>query len=543
MTQSPFTMRFDPRTIEHLGVRMYSTLPPALAELISNAYDADAENVDIVLHEQGGRPSTINVKDDGVGLSFDDINDKFLVIGRNRRAEDGDLPSPRHKRLPTGKKGLGKLALFGLARTIQIESCKDGVANAFVLDWEDLQAAESDYHPTATRINEETSESDGTTITLSNLKRASRFDPTSLADSLSRIFIVDESFKLTITTPLGERIHVDSTRKYSTIDQEFVWDLDAEELLPEGSDYANLLTGQLITSDKPIPPSSGLRGVTLYSRGKLVNAPEFFSSSASSHFYQYLTGWITVDFIDQLSEDVISTNRQSIDWDHREMAPLRKALADIVSTVKNDWRAKRKAKKQEKLKQATSIDTEAWVNTFPAENRKGMEAVINALSTEDAFDSFTPVIKHLHDLMPEYPLLHWRHLHEALRERVEAHYKAEQYGHAAAEGVKIYCEELRNITGLQTDGRELVDPIFGKKPFETPPNIQICADLTTKTGVNLQEGQAHLSRGVVTGFRNPIEHQPMDTAVPALFSELDCLNVLSLVSYLFERLDGATVNS
>ena len=37
-------LKFEPKTIEHLGVKMYSTLPPALAELISNAYDADARD-------------------------------------------------------------------------------------------------------------------------------------------------------------------------------------------------------------------------------------------------------------------------------------------------------------------------------------------------------------------------------------------------------------------------------------------------------------------------------------------------------------------
>lgn len=59
---------------------------------------------------------------------------------------------------------------------------------------------------------------------------------------------------------------------------------------------------------------------------------------------------------------------------------------------------------------------------------------------------------------------------------------------------------------------------------------------------NIQEGQGHLSRGVVTGFRNPIMHGPIDANVPAVFSEVDCLNVLSLVSYLITRLDGATIN-
>ena len=46
-------MRFDPKTIEHLGIQMYATLPPVIAELISNAYDADAKNVRIDLNDQG----------------------------------------------------------------------------------------------------------------------------------------------------------------------------------------------------------------------------------------------------------------------------------------------------------------------------------------------------------------------------------------------------------------------------------------------------------------------------------------------------------
>ena len=35
-------MSFDPQTIEHLGVKMYSQIPNAVAELIANSYDADA---------------------------------------------------------------------------------------------------------------------------------------------------------------------------------------------------------------------------------------------------------------------------------------------------------------------------------------------------------------------------------------------------------------------------------------------------------------------------------------------------------------------
>ncbi|GAO96692.1 ATP-binding protein [Pseudomonas syringae] len=104
-----FEMKFDPKTIEHLGVRMYSTLPPALAELISNAYDADSSSVSLRFHESGGKPISINIVDDGHGMSSSDIQEKFLVIGRNRRKDDGDKPTTVFKRLPTGKKGLGKV--------------------------------------------------------------------------------------------------------------------------------------------------------------------------------------------------------------------------------------------------------------------------------------------------------------------------------------------------------------------------------------------------------------------------------------------------
>lgn len=99
-----YELKFDPKTIEHLGVKMYSTLPPALAELISNAYDADASNVRVEFLEQNGTPTTITVFDDGTGMSSDDIQNRFLMIGRNRRAADGDKPSLKFNRLPTGKK-------------------------------------------------------------------------------------------------------------------------------------------------------------------------------------------------------------------------------------------------------------------------------------------------------------------------------------------------------------------------------------------------------------------------------------------------------
>lgn len=547
MADSPLEMRFDPQTIKHLGLRMYATLPPALAEIISNAYDADAERVTIRLVEKNHKPDFIQIDDDGVGLSLKEINEKFLVIGRNRRANEGDKPSTRFGRLATGKKGLGKLALFGLANTITIRTRQAGMENEFVLDWEELNAAKGAYRPRATKVDAPTTAPDGTTIILGGLKRKSAFDAEALADSLSRIFLFGKSFSLVVATPAGDMIAVDNKRRYKTLNEEFSWKIDGPPFVPKGSPYDGKLSGELLTSEKPIAPVSGLRGITLFSRGKLVNAPEFFSSSTSSHFYQYLTGWLTIDFIDTLEEDVISTNRQSLDWDNPDMARLREFLAGIVSQVNVDWRKKRKDKKDKELRDKTGIDTAAWINTMPLDIKDSAQQIIEALGGEDALEKFTPIIKALHDIVPEYPMLHWRHLHKHVKDRVGKYYVNQQYGEAASEGVKIYCEVIRKLTGRIDDGTDLVNNVFGSKPFGKPPGKGTPAQLQLNALANdseqcIQEGQGHLSRGVVMGFRNPISHAPIDSTVPAIFSELDCLNVLSLVSYLLTRLDSATVN-
>src|SRR5690554_530906 len=304
------TVIFQPKTIEHLGVKMYSTLPPALAELISNAYDADASEVEVVFHEQNGSPVSITVKDNGCGMSFLDIQNKFLSIGRDRRQTDGDKPSPKYGRLPTGKKGLGKLALFGIAKEIIIDTVKNGKRSRFILDWDVLYSSQGQYNPTVEIADVMAERDDGTYIQLKKLKRKSKFDISNIADGLSRIFITDNDFKIKLKKTGGaspEEESVENERRFSQIDQEFIWSKVDLEL--GGYEHAAEIEFELITSKKPITPSSGLRGITIFSRGKLVNAPEFFSESTSSHVFQYLTGWIKADFIDLLDEDVISTNR------------------------------------------------------------------------------------------------------------------------------------------------------------------------------------------------------------------------------------------
>ncbi len=544
MSQSPFEMRFDPQTIKHLGLRMYSTLAPALAEIISNSYDADATNVTVTLIEENGNPKEIRIEDDGIGLSHDEISNKFLIIGRNRRDDEGDTPSGKYKRFPTGKKGLGKLALFGLAKTVTVLTRQAGKLNEFVLDWDDLMAAKGSYRPRATIINTNTEDSDGTVIRMTGLKRKTPFDFMGLADSLSRIFIFDETFNLLLESPSGDRISIDNKRKYSLLTKEFEWNLASPLLVPAESGYAGKIIGQLLTSEKPIVPSSGLRGVTLFSRGKLVNAPEFFSTSTSSHFYQYLTGWISVDFIDLLDEDVISTNRQSIDWEHPEMEKLRNFLSGIVSQINADWRKKRKEKKDKDLKEKTGIDKDTWIGTLSDDVKANTTLIIEALGGEDALEKFTPVIKALHELVPEYPFLHWRHLHPVIQEQSRQYYIDENYYTAFLEAAKKYVNSVkRKSESTVTPDHSLMGSVFSEKGildiignYKKPDG----SEFPEGTKKDIQTGQQQLSQGIIAGGRNPLSHEEVnELKVSDLFSEKDCLDLLSLLSHLFKRLDNS----
>ena len=87
-------MSFDPLVIDDLGAKLYSTLPPVLAELIANGYDACAREIFINLNDSKEVGKEIIVFDDGIGMSFDEINEKYLRIGRKRR----DYPVEKDKK-------------------------------------------------------------------------------------------------------------------------------------------------------------------------------------------------------------------------------------------------------------------------------------------------------------------------------------------------------------------------------------------------------------------------------------------------------------
>lgn len=351
-------MSFDPNTISHLGIQMYSTLPPVIAELVSNSYDADAHKVTLILNDSDVMNKTISVEDNGHGMTFDEINSCFLVIGRNRR--DGDAKNQKTrsgKRFVIGKKGIGKLAFFGIAKTIKITTVSNGLLNSFIMDWEELKNSNKVYKPRIIKKNAKTELPNGTRLTLSNIARKSSFKPMDIAIRLSKTFSVfdKKDFNVVIKHNNESEIEVENKLRFENINiyKEWKFPFKDEEFKYDYSEKTKV-NGKIIASTTTIPEN--MRGIALFSRGKLVNEHTFFDVTATSFGYSYLTGWLDIDFIDEWEPDVISTNRQSLNWEDERCDELKKYLEAIISFVYKQRRDFIEIDKKKDIKKKTGVD-------------------------------------------------------------------------------------------------------------------------------------------------------------------------------------------
>jgi len=286
-----------------------------------------------------------------------------------------------------------------------------------------------------------------------------------------------------------------------------------------------------------------MRGITLFSRKKMVNQPEYFSNSASSHFFSYLTGWLEVDFIDEFPEDFIATNRQSLNWDHKEMQELRVHLQKLINWLERDWREKRKTKKNERLEKRTGINISEWFEKLPNDTREKVDTIVTTLNdSELPKETHVKAIEKLHQIIPEYPKYHWRHLHGEIKSASENDYQNKDYYRAFQEAVKRYSHLVKEKSGSEsTSETSMMGKVFGKgrilqvaKKFKKPNG----EDFPVQTIEDIEEGQKYLSMGVICGCRNPVNHEEIRALRDSgLFTQKDCLDALSLLSHLLSRLD------
>lgn len=115
--KAQFTFNISLSVLNHLGRSLYRSFATVLGEAISNAWDADAKKVEIFVDRER---NSFLIKDDGLGMTAGDFQDKFLKIGYSKR-RDGTSTSASGRPF-IGRKGIGKLALLSCANKITVFS-------------------------------------------------------------------------------------------------------------------------------------------------------------------------------------------------------------------------------------------------------------------------------------------------------------------------------------------------------------------------------------------------------------------------------------
>jgi Histidine kinase-, DNA gyrase B-, and HSP90-like ATPase len=378
MSNRPFLLEFSNRVIEHLGIKLYQNKPTnVISEYVSNSWDADASVVEVqLLSESNDR--IISITDNGRGMTRDELIDEYLVIARNRRKTPSEKSHAGRSLM--GRKGIGKLAGFGIVRTVDIVS----VANMLK------------------RPTEVQREKGGCTWLRFSLDDiigygiSGKYEPQVIADELdcsdfeqlvsslglsSQLEMFTENFKkgeggvcvrlfdTTLKKSINPSVLLRSLGRRFTVTMlrpDFVVSVNTETIKPTDAlpSFHDFSIGTLESPVSEILTLNGEQrevkywvrfvdindsdwsienaGVGVYAHGKIAqDRPFFFDLRGKEIYSRYVFGVIEADWIDQLDEDVVSTDRRSIDWETDDTAPFHewglKKMAEWVNSYKK-WR-------------------------------------------------------------------------------------------------------------------------------------------------------------------------------------------------------------
>ncbi len=170
----PGSVRFsvDAGLISRLGRELVARQETAVAELVKNAYDADAREVTLIFSEADAPGGRLEIRDDGLGMTREQLINGFMRLSSSEKV---DQPiSPGYRRQRAGRKGIGRFAVQRLGRklTIRTQTRDSPIALEVVIDW-DAFAAGLDLTAVTSRIRElPKQQEEGTTLFISGLQEA-----------------------------------------------------------------------------------------------------------------------------------------------------------------------------------------------------------------------------------------------------------------------------------------------------------------------------------------------------------------------------------
>lgn len=121
-TQDAIYFNFSYTALKLLGKNLYNNPLMAISELVANGIDAKATEIYVYIDLTDKEHANIEIIDNGSGMSYDDLAEKYVWIGRNKRSDE--LLTAESKESVMGRKGIGKLAALFLTDKYYIFSRK-----------------------------------------------------------------------------------------------------------------------------------------------------------------------------------------------------------------------------------------------------------------------------------------------------------------------------------------------------------------------------------------------------------------------------------
>ena len=361
-SKKPYEMKFDVGTIKHLGLQMYSTLPPVIGELVANGWDANATKIEITIPDTqiDEQTSEIIICDNGIGMSDEDVREKYLRIGRDRREkEQSDETPPPLKRKIMGRKGIGKLSAFGIAKEIVVESVKDGTVSHFRMNYDELLKKAEERIIELPQLPATGTVSKGTKITLRYITKFKnrRISIGIIRRGLARRFAVigtQQNFEVVINgSPISpEDRDLKRLLEKDMNGEPYLWEYDNKEIK---SATGWTVSGWIGALNRTTPDIDGIdRGIVLMARGKLVQEPFDFNTVVGQQFaLSYLIGELNVEFVDEV-EDTIGTTRNSLVWDTDANIALMEWGQKEINRIAREWARKRREDNEQQLESNAS---------------------------------------------------------------------------------------------------------------------------------------------------------------------------------------------
>lgn len=403
MTASrPLVMTISLNALEHLGINLYSNIPAVLSEIVANAWDADAKLVTITIDKAKG---TITIEDDGTGMTRDEVIDRFLTVGFKRRDAMGATTGLGRK--PMGRKGIGKLSIFSIARIAEVYTGKGKAKTAFRMDRDKIKKAIEGKSTDASYKPEEIDSfpvtlKGGTRIVLADISKSlSGMTVSGLKRRVARRFAVIGPTHNFLVKVDGEEIGPEDRAYHNMI--EYLWTYgDQKEFKASCKNIQRLaemrlppiaaelkksglsLSGWIGTVNRPSQlkdeDGDNLNRIAIFMRGKMAQDDILDAFGQKEIFADYLVGELHCDELDADTEsDIATSSRQSLKEDDPRFEALRKIVLSEIRHIAGKWSDWRRS---DGTKEAMSVPAVSdWLEDLQGDTRKKAERWIGRLNT------------------------------------------------------------------------------------------------------------------------------------------------------------------